>query len=270
MKIFDSLDYKAYTVGSLKSRPKGGRGQFRRLAEFLSINSTMVSQILSGSKDFTLEQAQQTCEFLGLTPLEKDYFMMLVQIERAGSFSLKEYYREKLKQIKKESLQVSKRVAAHRKLTDLEKSVFYSSPIYAAVHLLTTIGRGITLDDILRKLNLSRPRGLEILQFLTSIGLVTQENNLYRPGHLATHLDRGSPFLSKHHTNWRIKAIEKFESLTDEELMFTANISLSRSDFDLIKKKLLETIQDISKVVKNSPAEDVANLNIDLFWMGRM
>ncbi|MNT19470.1 hypothetical protein D3C72_1547300 [compost metagenome] len=83
----------------------------------------------------------------------------------------------------------------------------------------------------------------------------------------STHLEKGSPFLIKHHGNWRVEAIQKSEVLTDEEMMFTANVSLNKEDFLKIRETLVKTIQDVLKTVKDSPAEDVANLNIDLFWM---
>ncbi len=69
----------------------------------------MVSQVMAGSKDFTLEQAKKVAEYFVLPKFETDYFLLLVQIERAGTQDLKNYFREKRDEIKKESLKISKR-----------------------------------------------------------------------------------------------------------------------------------------------------------------
>jgi hypothetical protein len=105
------------------------------------------------------------------------------------------------------------------------------------------------------------------LQFLISSGLIQHESGIYRMQTKSTHVEKGSPFLLKHHSNWRISAIQKSEILSDSEMMYTGNISLSKSDFSKIREELILTIQNVLKKVKDSPAEDVANLNIDLFWM---
>jgi uncharacterized protein (TIGR02147 family) len=267
MSIFEFCDYKTFLKAEIKLRPKGGRGQLRLLSQQLSVNSTMISQIVSGDKDFTIEQAQKVAEFLVLPKLETDYFILLVQIERAGTHALKRYFTEKLAEMKKESRKVSQRLKHDRKLTDLEKSVFYSSALYSAIHLYTSVDNGKTLEDIIEKFDISRARAQDIVQFLVASSLCTQENAIFKMGTQSTHVEKGSPFLIKHHSNWRIAAIQKSESLSDEELMFTANISLSQKDFAHLREILIKTIQSLGEKVKDSPAEEIANVNLDLFWI---
>lgn len=267
MTIFEFIDYKKFLKSEIKKRPKHGRGEISRLAEFLNVNSTMVSQIITGEKNFTIEQAKKVAEFFILPKLETDYFLILVQIERAGTFDLKNYFREKRDEIKKESLKISKRVSNDKPLSDLERSVFYSSWVYSAVHLFCSVDEGQTLEQIIVRFDLSRLRAQEVLQFLLSSGLVINENGKYKMASKSTHVEKGSPFLIKHHANWRVTALQKSEDLAESELMYTGNISLSKSDFSKIREQLVATIQDVIKTVKASPAEDVANLSIDLFWM---
>ncbi len=267
MSVFEFSDYRKFLKQLIKTFPQGGRGVWARLSENLNVNATMVSQIMSGTKDFSIEQAQSVAIFLGLQKLEADYFILLVQIERAGTHELKSYFKEKIDELKKDSLKISKRIKSDRKLTDLERSIFYSSKNYSAIHLFCSIGKGATVESIAKKFDLPRVRVHEILQFLVSTGLCSQHSHYYRTGNQTIHVDKGSPFLIKHHGNWRIEAIKKSEILSDEELMFTANVSLSKEDFLKVRETLVRTIQEVVETVKASPSEEVANLNIDLFLM---
>jgi hypothetical protein len=206
-------------------------------------------------------------DYLALGALETDYFILMIQIERAGTSKLKTYYREKLEALKKESLQVAKRIQQDRKMSDLERSIFYSSWLYTAIRLFSSVGEGQTVDTVVERFDIPRPRAVEVLRFLSETGLCMEEGGVYRIGAQRTHVEKGSPFLLKHHSNWRIRAIEHSEGLSDEELLFTAPFSVARKDFAKFREQLLEVIKSISDQVKNSPAEEVACLNIDMFWV---
>ena len=43
MKIFDYRDYKIYLAAWIKEQPKAGRGQLKKMADHLSISTTMIS-----------------------------------------------------------------------------------------------------------------------------------------------------------------------------------------------------------------------------------
>lgn len=269
MSIFEFNDYKLFLRSEIRRRPNSGRGEFSRLAEYLGINATMVSQIMTGSKDFTLEQAKKVSTYFALPKLETDYLLILVQVERAGTQDLKNYFREKRDELRRESQKISKRISSERVLTDLQRSIFYASHLYSAIHLFCSVDDGQDLESIIKKFDITRTRAQEILQFLISTGLCIQVNGLYKMGTQSTHVEKGSPFLIKHHSNWRIAAIQKSEDISDDEMMFTANISLSKKDFNKIRETLMQSIQEIANTVKDSPAEEIANLNIDLFWINK-
>lgn len=267
MSIFNFTDYKQFLRTEFKNRPHKGRGELRKLSEKLGVHQTLVSQIFSGLKDFTVEQAWDIANYIGLSKIETKYFVCLVQIERAGSHSLKKHFLEYRDELRQESLQLSERVPSERTLSDLEKSVFYSSWVYSAVQLMTTLEEKPALLDISQRLKLSPQRIREILEFLKQTSMVMEKDGHFEPGLFMTHLDRSSPFVVKHHTNWRIRAIEKAESLTEQEIMYSVNVSLSRKDFNKLRETLVKVIQDFLKVVKDSPAEDLAQLNLDFFWI---
>jgi uncharacterized protein (TIGR02147 family) len=267
MAIFESSNYRIFLNNRMKKLQVSGRGVKTKLAEHLNINSTMISQILSGTKDFSIEQAIKVAQYLGLQKLETDYFIILVQIERAGTQDLKHYYLEKRNQLRKDSLKLANRIQSDKELTDLERSIFYSSKIYSSIHLFTSLGKGKTLDEILERFDLKRNRAREIISFLLSAGLIIDKNGIYHMEGKSTHVEKGSPFLLNHHINWRIKSVDKAERLSAEEMMYTGNFSLSKKDFLKVREELVQSLQRVIDTVKESPAEELANLNIDFFWI---
>jgi uncharacterized protein (TIGR02147 family) len=267
MNLFEQDDYKEALKTIMDARKATQKGQSRKLAEYLGVHPTMVSQVMTGNKDFTEEQIILVCEFFYLPKLDSQYLLVLLQQERAGSKKLKNYFQELKEQVRKQALQVSHRVDKNRQLSEGEKSVFYSSWLYASIHLLTTLDKTVYFDDICKKLNLHPSKGREVLDFLIQIQMVVEKDGVFSSGPVATHLESNSPYLIKHHTNWRLKAIQTSESLTEEELMYTANVSLSKKDFALLREEFMQMIQRFVSVVKPSPAEDIAQLNLDFFWI---
>jgi uncharacterized protein (TIGR02147 family) len=267
MTIFELADYKSFLKQKMKLAKSLGRGGMSRLAEHLEVHPTLVSQVISGPKDFTEEQALVIAEYFGLGELEKDYFLTLVKIERAGTQHLKNHYRQSRDKMRQDSLQLSKRLDSKRTLSDEEKAQFYSSWLYSAVHVLTSIDDGADFNFICQRIKLPPAKVRKILDFLIRIQMVIEKNGKFSPGTTMTHVGRDSAFVVQHHTNWRVKSIEKIESLTEEELMYSLNVSLSRKDFKLLREELVQVIQSFLKVIKDSPAEDVAQFNLDFFWI---
>ncbi len=267
MKVFDFTDYKHFLREFILGQPKKGRGQVKALGEYLGIDPSQVSQVLAGSKDFTEEQALLIANFVGLNSLESDYFLNLIKIERAGSKLLADYYRQKRDKLKVDSLDLSQRVNQDKILSDFEKSVFYSSYLYSAVRLASSIGDGQSITEISERFQISRQKVSEIINFLVSTHLCKEENGKYQLGTQHTHVERGSPFLSRHHHNWRIKSLERTDSISDQELQFTGPVSLDQKSFDEIREFLVDVIsRSLSKVKKSEPT-DVACLLLDWFWL---
>lgn len=268
MDWFELNDYREIIRAHISQLPKGGRGELARFANHLNVNSTLVSQIMSGTRDLTFEQAMSLTQFMGFNELEIEYFLLLVQLEKAGTQLLKNFFKSKIEELRKKSRKVENRYEHDRKLSDEQKSIFYSSWLYSAIRLFTSIGEnGQSLPEICDRFSMDRTRVVGILQFLEKSGLCTIENGRYKMAVQNTFLEKDSPHQLKHHSNWRVKAIELSETLDANELMFTSPISISKSDFGMLREDILKLLNKVSKVVKDSPAENVACLNIDFFWV---
>jgi len=266
--IFEFDDYRPFLNQFLLKLPKRGYGEARKIAHHLGVGSTFISQVFSGGKDLNLEQADLLVEYLGLQSLERDYFFLMVEKERAGTKRLKQYWQEKMDDIKKTSLKIESRLSSHRVLNDEEKSIFYSSAIYSCVHAYTsTAPKGRSLEEIKDRFEIARARANEIISFLCEVSLCKEVNGFYQVTENHTHVKKGSPHLLKHHANWRIKAIQYSETLSDEELMYTGNLSISKKDFQKVREEIVQLIKTVVSTTQDSDPEEIANINLDFFWI---
>lgn len=267
MNIFEESDYKNIIKLIVDQRPEQKRGFFSRLAEHLNINPSLISQILSGPKDFTEEQIVQVCEYMGLSHLESRYILTLLQIERAGSHKLKVIHEATRDEIKNKALDLSNRIEIKQKLSASERSKFYSSWAYSAIHLMTTLQQAPQFKDICERFSFSSERTQEIINFLLETGMVIEKNSKYYPGSVHTHLEKTSPEVTYLHKNWRLRSIETAERLTAEEFMYSCNFTISKKDFLALREELVQVTKKFLRLVDQSHPEDLAQLNIDLFWL---
>jgi uncharacterized protein (TIGR02147 family) len=267
VSVFEYTDYKEFLRDYIARLPKKGRGEINRIANFLNVHPTLLSQILGGTRDFSTEQIHKLCGYMGLQPLESDFLILLLQCDRAGTVELKKYYKTKIEELKKSSLSISNRLARHKTLSELERSVFYSSWTYLAVWLFTSVGKGQTIEAISQHFSVTRAHASEILNFLKTSQLCIEEDGFFKMRSQHIHLGFGSPFLARHHANWRMKSLERIDNLADEEMMFTSPFSISKKDFARIREEIVKLIKTTSSIIKDSPAENVACMNFDLFWI---
>lgn len=266
MSIFNFTNYRDYLRAYIKSRPKAGYGELSRIATHLKMNTTLLSQIFSGLRTFSTDHACELAEYLGLTDIETEYLYLMIEHSKAGTGKNKSYLKNRMALLKDESLNLSKRILREKDLTENEKAIFYSTWVYSALHLFCgTRENGVTLDEICDKIQCTRQKASEYMLFLINSGLCKEENERFSIRTLSTFIDNESPHLLKHHNNWRIKAIQKSDNISKKELMFTAQVSISEKDFDIIREQIIKGIEDILKTVKESGTENLAFLNID--WL---
>lgn len=246
--------------------PKGGRGEFNKMAQALRMHTTRVSQIFNGDMNLTVEQAADLCRYWGLAQSEAEFFLLLVQLERAGSQEARAIYKRQIDSTRARSKDLRERVSIERALSESERAIFYSSWFYSAARLLTSIEEFQTLDAISERLQQPRDRMREVLDFLVSTGLCIEEDGRYSMGPKTTHVEASSPLSLRHHSNWRLRAIQRQEKIGQNELTYTCPVSINRKDQAKLRELLIQTIQDFLKTVTESePPEMVACLLIDWF-----
>lgn len=267
MNVFDYYDYKLCVNDWVSEQASGGHGQFRQLSFHLGVNSVVISQVFRGDREITLEQAVGVSEFLGFTDVERDYFLLLVQKARAGSAQLKSIFEKQIQEARKSAEQLKNRVK-HQKLSEEDRATFYSQWYYSAIRLGLSIHEFGSVSKIAEHLKIDRLVVAQVMDFLIKNNLVIDRGGNYELGPQVTHVGHDSPFVNRHHTNWRLKAMQSMEHITETDLFYTGPMVLSKTVAHDIRKSLTELISKSTKKVADSESEVIRCLNIDWFSVG--
>lgn len=266
MSLFSGEDYKSFLRERIEQMPRRGHGELQRISTELKMHPTRVSQVVNGDMHFTVEQAAGLCRYLGLGQLETEYFVVLLQLARAGTEEARKLFRRQAQGIRERSKELVNRVPREKELDESEKAIFYSSWHYIGAHVLCSMEQYQTIDTLAAALAQPRERVKQIMDFLVATGLCVLEKERYKVGPKTTHLEATSPLVQRHHANWRLKAIHRHEALTSRELAYTCPVSLRREDQAALRELLVNTIQAFLKTVTESePPDTAACLTIDWF-----
>ena len=263
--LFEITSYRKYLSQWIASQTDGGYGMKGKIAAALGVSSSLVSQILKGEKTLNSDQASDLADFLGLSGLESDYFHLLVESERAGNPRYREKLARKMNAIRAQSRLVGNRVPRTKELTEEQKAIFYSSWLYTGIRNLTAVPGFDQANTIAEHLHLEPVVVHRVLKFLIENGLCKETDGKLTYGPASTHVDQDSPYVNKHHQNWRFQAIQKMENRKSNDLFFTSPMSLSTKGFEEIRTLLPTVIQNVMKVSGPSPSEMTSCLNIDWF-----
>jgi uncharacterized protein (TIGR02147 family) len=239
----------------------------KKLSEHLGVSTAFMSQVLAEQKNLTPDQAHLTSEYFGFTQLERQYFLKVVEWERAGHYRYKEHLNKELKQIEAESKVVAKRIQFQKVLKNEDKAIFYSDWYYSAVRMYCDI-QPRTFEELVQLIGVSKIELGQAVEFLIEKGLLVEADGKYRIGTMSTHLEADSPFVLLHHANWRKKALEYVRRDSPTKIHYSSPMTLSADDAEKIQKILLEAIQNVGRIVDPSPSEQVMCLNIDWFKLG--
>ncbi|MBC7464642.1 MAG: TIGR02147 family protein [Bdellovibrio sp.] len=265
ISIYEYTDYKKFVLDWLKSQPQGGRGFYTAVAERLGTSNAAVSQIFRDDRHLNLEHATELTEMLHLTESESFYFLLLVNYGRAGSVKLQKKLIAKIKLEQSEQQKLVNRVAKDTYLSDEVKSIYYSSWIYTGLRNLIAVEEIQSLEELANRLKVNRTQLQKIVQFLIDHNLLLMKNNRLEIGPQKTHLESTSPWIQKHHHNWRIKGMESMQNFDEKNLFYSAPMSLSVAVAEKIRQQLPEFIKQIVEQVGPSKSETVRCLNIDWF-----
>ncbi|RYZ76242.1 MAG: TIGR02147 family protein [Proteobacteria bacterium] len=263
--IYDFSDYKAYILYQIQAADNEGRGVRRKLGEFIGCQVAYVSHVLAGHKHFSLEQAEASARYFGLNEEEKEFLLMLVEHQKAGTTELKRHLAKRLDAKKSEYREIKNKISIQDEITPEDQAEYYSSWHFQAVHSLMSVPGFQTAGSIAERLVLPLERVNEILRFLREKGMATLDAGEYSPTAKYIHLPRTSPLISKLHGNWRIRTLASLDRLRDEDFHYSGLVTLSKADVDRVREILLNALSASVDVVRPSKEETVALLAMDFY-----
>ncbi len=263
--IFKYRCYKRYVNDWVLRKPKKGRGQYKKISEYLGINSVRVSQIFKGNQEMSLEFAHKLSSYLGHSESEMEYFLILVAKARAGTAELKKVLEKRISQAQAESTDLKTRLSQDVTFSEEAKAIFYSNWYYSGIRLTSSIKGLDNANALSEKLDLPIDTVSRVIEFLLKYGLCIKEGEKVKMGPKRTHLESSSPLVSRHHQNWRLKAIESMQKQNKSNLFYSGPMSLSKSALQANRTDLVDMIKKLSDRSLNDREEHLACLNIDWF-----
>jgi uncharacterized protein (TIGR02147 family) len=263
-EIFDFdfyKDYLRFQTGPNKRRS----GLKAKMAEAMGCHSGYISQVLHRTAQLSLEQGERLNELFGHTEVESHFFLLLIQHERAGTHHLKSYFKKQLQEIQKQRLILNQRLKIKESISTEDQARYYSSWQYSAIHMALTLPGVDNAENIVEELKLPLKKVNEILEFLITIGLIQKSDEKIETTSDFIFLEKSSPNIIRHHTNWRMKAIESFDQEDPDDLHYSGVVTLSNKDALRIKEILMKSIKSSLDIVKESKEESLRTLCIDLF-----
>lgn len=262
--VFEYSSYKSY-LGAKAGATGTRRGVKMAMAKAINCQPTYVSQVLHGKAHLSLEQAEILNGFFSHSRDEAFFFLLLVQKDRAGTRTLRDFFQEQIEDVLKKRLILTKRLGAKESLSEIHQSTYYSSWIYAALHIALTIPELRTRDALSDYFHLPVRKITESLDFLISTGLIKATKEGYEVTNSQIRLGNDSINILKHHTNWRLQATEALdrEQLTD--MHYSGVVSLSRADVVKVKNIFLDAVKESQALIKDSKEEELCAVAIDFF-----
>lgn len=263
--IFEYVDYKQFVNDLIRSKGSQGRGMKRALAISLTCQSPFISQVLAGALDFNADQGLACAQFFGLSKEETEYFLLLVAKAKASTLELKKYLQQSIEAKRQSYRLVQKRMKMKEAVEQERQATYYSSWMYAAVHMALTIPELRTRESLSNKLGLSIETVDKVLEFLRESTLVEKKGTSFQPTGYWYHLDKTSPLLNKHHTNVQLKSLQSLDCPQEHDLHYSAFFSCSRKDLARLEELLLKTLSEFNALVRPSAEEELAAINLNIF-----
>lgn len=262
--IFHYQDYKEFYNAWVENQPRQGFGEYRRLAQSLGVSTTMVSQVFKGDKHLSLELASEMCDYLRLDDDETDFFLLLVDYQRAGSFKLQKRFLRQIKSRQEKSKKLENRVKVNE-LSEEANNIFYSNWLYTGMCLLADTGKYNDAEALAKYLNIPRNNVQKILDFLLANNLLIEDKGRLKLGTARTHVKTSSALVTRHHQNWRVQAMAKLPQSRDDDFFYTGPMVLSQEVAEWVRLELPAFVERLNARVIPSSSEVVRCLNIDWF-----
>lgn len=263
--IYYFSNYKVYLRAYIASLPAKGHGFRTEISKHLGIHSAYITQVLNAEAHFSLEQAEDLNVLLNHNEREAYFFLLLVQLLRAGTNRLKKRIQKQIDEVLLKEVNLKDKIKIEKNLSSADQLIYYSSWQYAAVHIILTIPHFQQLDKISEVLKIPKSRTKKILDYLTSVGLAQQNGLTFLPGSTQIYLSRDADGISRHHSNWRMKAIDSLDQDSANDLHFSAVVSVSSEDYAKIRENLARDIQKAIAQIQVSKEEVLCAFNLDFF-----
>ena len=265
-EVFDFIDYKKYLVQQLGMKTdQGVRGVRSRLAEAIECQPAYVTRVLDGDAQLSMEQAEATNLYLGHGDDEADFFLLLTQLGRAGTQSLRARLTRERERRLTTRFDLKNRLAVRETLSEQHQLMYFNRWQNAAVHMALLVPSLGDKEAIAKRLEMPMSQLNEAIDLLVSFGLIARDGDRFTMGAKRLHLGKDDLLIARHHTNWRMRAIHAIDRDATIGLHYSSVVSIAKGDVAKIHEMLVRAIADAKAVIKDSREETLASFCLDFY-----
>ncbi len=268
MTVFEARNYVDYVRvslrGGLPSRP---RGMIKTVAQSIGCHSTFISQVLSGRGHFSHEQALLFCSHFKLSEEESEFFIDLLNRDRAGTSQAKLHFQRIINRKILERRSFQKRNKLQSVLKENQEVKYLASWIPSAVYGALHIPGLQTAKKIGDYLNLDTRVAEATLASLKSLNLVLLRKDNWVPTEHDLHISKDSAFAGHYHGSWRLKTASRLAELprTIHQTHYSSVFAISNQVAEEIREVILRNLTDIRKKMVSAPSEQLFVLCLDFY-----
>lgn len=266
VSVFDFEKTIDFLKAMIKAQPKNGHGVRSQWAEVMGCQAAYVSHVLNGLYELSVEQGEKLSRHLALNKDETEYFLLLIQKDRAGTNSLKLFFKKLMQEKLEQRENIRNRMKIQNDLSLEDQAIYYSKWLYSAVHIILTIPQFQNSPDLIAEyFNEDLLVIRQILDFLESRQLIVLKQGKYSVENNFLFINKESPLFSHQQNFWRQKAIESIYKNDKNDIHFASIFTISESDIQKIKKILLKSIEETTEIIKPSKEEKLYAICMDFF-----
>lgn len=266
--LYQFKDYRKYIAYRLDNYQDGKHGTRARFADTIGCQRPFISQVLNGRQNLTQEQAFRANAFFEHGPDETQFFMLLLQKERAGSTELKQFYLEQLQAISDRKNNVQEVVKPMVQLSEDVSRKFFSSWMYQAVMTALHVRNYTSIEALADLLRMKPDLVEQVCRELAEMGLAEIHSGHYRQvKHPNIRLAIDNPAQRQlMHLSWRAKIAEQITSQTSFDDHHCFCISLDAGEKENFRNKIFAILADMANLRDEDAKTDrVSVLAIDFF-----
>lgn len=263
--LFKFRSYKKYLVELEELKEILRKGFRSKLGEAAGCNSAFVSHVLNGAAHFSLEQAFKINAFLGHNEDEAKFFLLLVELERAGTEELRGYFLKQIEMISQARSVIKTRLNVKEKLSLEDKVRYYSSWEYGAIHVIVTIEAYQSAELISQRLQIPRARTMQILGALVNMGLLKKQKDAYVAADGRIHIGSDTELVVQHHSNWRVRVLRALAAPAPQDVHFSSAFTVSKEDVKKLNGMIVDFLAKVNPIIDASPAEEPYGICVDFY-----
>lgn len=267
MSLFRFENYREVLASKI-SENKRQKGCKALLATAMGVHSSHVSHVLTGTNHLNSEQGAALCEFWKLDANEADYFLTLIENDRASTSALRDRLRNRLEEIR------HRRTALPRLPVDfgpisVEASLrFFSKWYLPVIHSALSIPSHRTIKSLAVNLHLSEDLVESSLKWLEEKHMVKHENDQWHPVAFGLTTD-SREFQALYHQEIRKRASEDLAQGPSDSTHYTMLCAIPPDLYVEFRSELAKLTKTMEQNAMAAEKRELIAVCVDLFKITR-